>query len=75
MGVDRRGVLEDVLKGALYVAFLTMFAEISLAASLTMFLTLLLMLFSTAFLFPSLQLSLGLLLDETYRVVMTVNVY
>ena len=53
----------------------TVLARMSLAASLTMFFTLLLMLFSTAFLFPSLQLSLGLLLDETYRVVMTVNVY
>ena len=54
---------------------LTVLSEMSSAASLTMFLTLLPMLFSTVFLLSSLQLSLGLLLDETYIVRMTVYVY
>ena len=52
-----------------------MFSMVTLAAFSTMFSRVLSMMFSTAFLLSSLQLSLGSLLGETYIVRMMINIY
>ena len=52
-----------------------MFLTVPLVALSTMFSKVLSMMFSTAFLLSSLQLSLGYLLGETYIVRMTINIY